>query len=66
MNQNSSRLVQNYPAPNFSGWGGNLVFLTTAPLNTNEHIIQGDCLIHKLSATTLDVACVGSSAANLL
>jgi hypothetical protein len=39
---NSYRLLQNYPAPNFTGTGGNFVFPTVAPLNTNEYILKGD------------------------
>jgi hypothetical protein len=45
ISKNSSRLVQNYPAPNFTGSGGNLVFPTTAPLNTNQYILRGDYLL---------------------
>lgn len=50
--RNSTRLVANYPAPNFTGPGGNLVFPTTAPLNTNQYIHKVDYLInpkHQLS-----------------
>jgi hypothetical protein len=39
---NSARLLQNYPAPNFSGSGGNFVFNTVAPLNTNQYIYKVD------------------------
>ena len=39
---NSYRLLQNYPAPNFTGSGGNFVFPTVAPLNTNQYILKGD------------------------
>jgi len=39
---NSHRLLQNYPAPNYTGSGGNLVFPTMAPLNTNQYILKGD------------------------
>ena len=40
--RNSSRLINNYPAPNFNGSGGNFVFPTVAPLNTNEYIYKFD------------------------
>jgi hypothetical protein len=39
---NSYRLLQNYPAPNFTGSGGNFVFPTVAPLSTNQYIVKGD------------------------
>ncbi len=39
---NSYRLLQNYPAPNFTGSGGNFVFPTVAPLSTNQYILKGD------------------------
>jgi hypothetical protein len=39
---NSYRLLQNYPAPNFTGAGGNFVFPTVAPLTTNQYILKGD------------------------
>ena len=39
---NSYRLLQNYPAPNFTGSGGNFVFPTVAPLTTNQYILKGD------------------------
>lgn len=39
---NSYRLLENYPAPNFTGSGGNFVFPTVAPLTTNQYIIKGD------------------------
>jgi hypothetical protein len=39
---NSYRLLENYPAPNFTGTGGNFVFPTVAPLTTNEYILKGD------------------------
>jgi outer membrane receptor protein involved in Fe transport len=38
----SYRLLQNYPAPNFSGSGGNYVFNTVSPLNTNQYIYKVD------------------------
>jgi hypothetical protein len=41
--KNSQRLMQNYPAPNCVGCaGGNFVFPTVAPLNTNQYILKGD------------------------
>jgi hypothetical protein len=40
--RNSKRLMDNYPTPNFAGPGGNLVFQTTAPLNTNQYIYKFD------------------------
>ena len=49
---NSRRLLQNYPAPNYTGSGGNLVFPTMAPLNTNQYVLKGDYNInekHQLS-----------------
>lgn len=39
---NSKRLVDNYPRPNFTGVGGNLVFNTTQPLNTNQYVHKVD------------------------
>ena len=42
INPNSSRLVQNYPDPNFSGAGGNFVLNYVAPLNANEYIYKVD------------------------
>jgi len=39
---NSYRLLQNYPASNFTGSGGNFVFPTVAPLTTNQYIAKGD------------------------
>jgi hypothetical protein len=38
----SLRLLQNYPAPNFNGSGGNYVFNDVAPLNTNQYIYKVD------------------------
>lgn len=40
--QNSVRLLRNYPAPNFSGAGGNYVFNIVSPLDTNEWIYKVD------------------------
>ncbi len=40
--KNSARLVANYPAPNFTGSGGNFVFPTTSPLNANQYIYKAD------------------------
>ena len=42
ISKNSQRLLQNYPAPNFTGSGGNYVFNTVAPLNTNQYIYKVD------------------------
>jgi len=42
VSKNSQRLLQNYPAPNFTGAGGNYVFNTVAPLNTNQYIFKAD------------------------
>jgi hypothetical protein len=44
---NSRRLLQNYPAPNYTGSGGNLVFPTVAPLNTNQYVLKGDYNINE-------------------
>jgi outer membrane receptor protein involved in Fe transport len=42
ISKNSRRLLQNYPAPNFNGSGGNYVFNTVSPLNTNQYIYKVD------------------------
>jgi hypothetical protein len=42
ISKNSQRLLENYPAPNFNGSGGNYVFNTVAPLNTNQYIYKVD------------------------
>ncbi len=42
INPNSQRLVENYPAPNFTGAGGNYVLNYVAPLNANEYIYKVD------------------------
>jgi roadblock/LC7 domain-containing protein len=42
INTNSQRLLENYPAPNFNGAGGNYVFNDVSPLNTNEYIYKVD------------------------
>lgn len=39
---NSVRMLDNYPAPNFGGPGGNFRFLTAPPLTTNEYIYKAD------------------------
>ncbi len=44
--RNSKRLVDNYPAPNFTGAGGNFVFEPPTPLNANQYILKGDYLIN--------------------
>ncbi|MBV8907117.1 MAG: carboxypeptidase regulatory-like domain-containing protein, partial [Acidobacteriia bacterium] len=38
----SARLLSNYPLPNFTGTGGNFVFNTVAPLNSNEYLYKVD------------------------
>ncbi len=35
-------LLKNYPNPNFTGAGGNLIFPTTTPSNTNQNIFKVD------------------------
>src|SRR5260370_18506058 len=47
MNPNGVRLLNLYPAPNFTGSGGNLVFNETQPLNTNEIVVKGDYNINE-------------------
>lgn len=42
ISRNSQRLLQNYPTPNFGGSGGNYVFNTVAPLDTNQYIYKVD------------------------
>ncbi len=42
INRSMSALLRNYPAPNFTGSGGNLVFPTTTPSNTNQNILKID------------------------
>ncbi len=42
---NSHRLLENYPAPNYTGAGGNFVFPDVAPLSTNEYVLKGDYYI---------------------
>lgn len=42
VSKNSQRLLENYPAPNFTGAGGNYVFNTVSPLNTNQYIYKVD------------------------
>ena len=42
LSKNMVRLIQNYPAPNFTGSGGNYVFPTTAPNNANQYLLKGD------------------------
>lgn len=39
---NSAKLLDLYPVPNFTGSGGNLVFNTVQPLNTNEYLFKVD------------------------
>lgn len=52
LSQNMVRLIQNYPAPNFTGSGGNFVFPTTAPNDVDQYLFKGDYNInskHQLS-----------------
>jgi hypothetical protein len=42
LSRNMVRLIQNYPAPNFAGSGGNLVFPTTAPNDVNQYLFKAD------------------------
>ncbi len=42
INPNSKRLLDNYPKPNFAGAGGNFVFQTVNPLETNQYIYKVD------------------------
>ena len=42
LSPNSTRLLDNYPQPNFNGAGGNFVFNTVSPLNTNEYLYKVD------------------------
>lgn len=42
LSRNMVRLIQNYPVPNFSGSGGNLVFPTTAPNDVNQYLFKVD------------------------
>jgi len=39
---NAKRLIDNYPEPNFSGSGGNFVFQSPRPQDTNQHILKLD------------------------
>lgn len=43
--KNSLRLLNNYPLPNGAFSGGNYVFTTVAPLNTNQYIGKVDYLV---------------------
>lgn len=42
LSPNTEILLKNYPAPNFTGSGGNYVFNTVAPLDTNQYVVKGD------------------------
>ncbi len=42
VNRSMAALLAKYPAPNFTGAGGNLVFPTTTPSNTNQNILKVD------------------------
>lgn len=46
ISKNMARLIQNYPLPNFTGSGGNYVFPTTAPNNSNQYLVKGDYIIN--------------------
>lgn len=48
INRSTVALLRNYPAPNFAGPGGNLVFPTTTPSNTDQNILKID---YNLSAS---------------
>ena len=41
-NKNAVRLLNNYPAPNYTGNGGNFNFNIVQPLNTTENIVKID------------------------
>ncbi|MBL8229629.1 MAG: TonB-dependent receptor [Bryobacterales bacterium] len=47
LSRNGSRLVNLYPRPNFTGTGGNFLFLPPDPLNTNQYIVKGDYLLNE-------------------
>ncbi len=52
LSPNMTRLIQNYPQPNFVGSGGNLVFPTTTPNDANQYFVKGDYIVnsnHQLS-----------------
>jgi hypothetical protein len=42
VNRSMAALLQKYPQPNFTGSGGNLVFPTTTPSNTNQNVLKID------------------------
>lgn len=42
LSKNMVRLIQNFPQPNFSGSGGNLVFPTTAPNDVDQYLFKLD------------------------
>jgi len=42
VNRSMQTLLRNYPTPNFTGAGGNLVFQTTQPANTNQYVQKVD------------------------
>jgi hypothetical protein len=51
---NSSRLVQNYPVPNFSGIGGNYLFPTVTPLASNEYLGKLDYNLNEKNQFTFN------------
>lgn len=42
VNRSMQALLKNYPQPNFTGSGGNLVFPTTSPSNDNQYVYKVD------------------------
>lgn len=53
LSQNMVRLIQNYPAPNFTGSGGNFVFPTTAPNDVDQYLVRGDYNINSKHQLTV-------------
>lgn len=43
---NSRRLINNYPAPNFTGTGGNYAFEFSYPMNVNQYIAKVDYILN--------------------
>ncbi|MEK7406558.1 MAG: TonB-dependent receptor [Acidobacteriota bacterium] len=68
ISRNSKRLLDNYPKPNFTGTGGNLVFQTTTPQNVNQYLHKVDynlserhqIAVHFLRDTYFSVQNLGS------
>ncbi len=51
---NGARLLQNYPAPNFTGTGGNFVFAPVGPFDINQYFVKADYIAtskHQFSVT---------------